>query len=182
MPSNFEQDIISGDGTKVKILANAVNGLKGALGGSYLGSIINDFNSELSSNIGLWSPSIINISVQNRYNQYLDYRIYMIPALMVILLILLCRLLPALNIVLEKESDTIEHMNVAPISKTTFIFAKLIPYWVIWLILLTICFVISWTVYNFVPQGSFIVIYAAAVLFILIINILVKYMCKNGVV
>ena len=170
IPSNFEQDIMSGSSTEVQIAANAVNGSKGALGGNYLGNIISDFNAELSDKIGLHRPHAISMVVQNRYNQYLDYRIYMIPALMVILLILLCGLLPALNIVLEKENGTIEQMNVTPISKATFILAKLIPYWVIGVIILTICFGISWAVYGFVPQGSFIVIYAAAVLFILIMS------------
>lgn len=170
IPEGFEQDIVSGNETEIQITANAVNGPKGSLGGSYLGNIINDFNSELNSERGLPKPFMVDIVVQNRYNQLLNHQIYMIPALMVILLILLCGLLPALNIVLEKETGTIEQMNVSPISKSTFIFAKLIPYWVIGSIILTICFVIAWAAYGLTPQGSFITIYGAAGLFIVIMS------------
>ena len=170
IPKDFEQNIVSGSATEIQISANAVNGSKGSLGSSYLGTIINDFNTELHKKSATAAPAMLQLLVQNRYNQFLDYRIYMIPALMVVLLILLCGLLPALNIVQEKEKGTMEQMNVTPISKTTFILAKLIPYWVMGFIVLTLCFVITWGVYGLVPQGSFITIYAAAALFILIMS------------
>ncbi len=170
IPDDFERDIVRGSGTTVQISANAVNGIKGSLGGSYLGDIINSFGAQVVHNDGFSYADGLGIVVQNRYNEYLDYRIYMIPALMVILLILLCGLLPALNIVLEKENGTIEQMNVTPISKSTFIFAKLIPYWFIGFVILTICFVIAWLAYGLVPIGSFGTIYFAAALFIVIMS------------
>ena len=71
------------------------------------------------------------ISVINRYNPTLDFRNYMIPALMVVLIIIICGFLPALNLVSEKESGTIEAMNVTPVGKLTFVLSKLIPYWVV---------------------------------------------------
>jgi len=46
------------------------------------------------------------------------------------LLMMLCGFLPALKIVSEKEFGTIEEINVTPVSKFTFILAKLMPYWV----------------------------------------------------
>lgn len=170
IPTDFEQSIVSGSATEIQLSANAVNGSKGSLGSSYLGTIINDFNAEIDQKRGIPASAKLQLLVQNRYNQYLDYRIYMIPALMVVLLILLCGLLPALNIVQEKEKGTIEQINVTPISKTTFIFAKLIPYWVMGFLVLTLSFGIAWAVYGLVPQGSFITIYAAAALFILVMS------------
>ena len=71
---------------------------------------------------------------------------------------------------LEKENGTIEQMNVTPVSKTMFILAKLIPYWVMGLVVLTICFVVAWAVYGLVPLGSFLTIYCASILFIFIMS------------
>ena len=68
----------------------------------------------------------------------------MVPALMVMLLTMLCGFLPALNIVGEKEAGTIEQINVTPVGKFTFILAKLIPYWLIGFVVLTLCFVLAW--------------------------------------
>lgn len=164
IPQYFENDIINRTGAKVQISANAVDGTKGAMGGSYLSAIINDFGAELNPN-GVKMP--ISITVQNRYNELLSYRFYMIPALMVVLVILMCGFFPALNIVSEKEIGTIEQINVTPVGKFEFIVAKIIPYWIMGIIVLSLCFLIAWLVYGLVPAGSLVTIYASALLFIL---------------
>ena len=73
----------------------------------------------------------------------------MVPALMAQLLMMLCGFLPALNIVSEKEFGTIEQINVPPVSKFTFILAKLIPYWVSGMLILTIGIILAWLLYFF---------------------------------
>ena len=89
----------------------------------------------------------------------------MIPALMVMLLTLICGFLPALNVVGEKEAGTIEQINVTPVGKFTFIAAKLIPYWLIDFVVLTICFVLAWVLYGILPAGHFLTIYGMALFF-----------------
>lgn len=79
-------------------------------------------------------------------------------------MMLLCGFLPALNIVGEKEAGTIEQINVTPVSKTTFILSKLIPYWIIGMIVLTICFLLSWLVYGIMPAGSLMLLYLTSIL------------------
>lgn len=88
----------------------------------------------------------------------------MIPALMGILMMMLCGFLPALNIVGEKEKGTIEQINVTPVSKWSFILAKLIPYWIIGLVVLTLCLVLSWLVYGITCQGPLWLVYLLAIL------------------
>lgn len=83
----------------------------------------------------------------------------MIPALMAMLLTLICGFLPALNVVSEKEVRTIEQINVTPVPKFTFILAKLLPYWIVGFIVLTLCFVLAWLLYGIVPVGHFSMIY-----------------------
>ena len=81
-----------------------------------------------------------------------------------ILMMMLCGFLPALNIVGEKEKGTIEQINVTPVSKWSFIFAKLIPYWIIGLVVLSLCLVLSWLVYGITCQGPLLLVYLLAVL------------------
>ena len=78
------------------------------------------------------------------YNSHLNYKIFMIPALMGILMMMLCGFLPTLNIVGEKESGTIEQINVTPVKKWQFILAKLIPYWLIGMVVMTLCIILAW--------------------------------------
>jgi len=101
---------------------------------------------------------------KNLYNKGQNYKVFMIPALMGILMMMLCGFLPALNIVGEKEKGTIEQINVTPVSKCSFILAKLIPYWVIGLLVLTVCLVLSWTVYGITCQGPLPLVYLLAIL------------------
>ena len=172
IPRHLERDWMNGEDTHILIAANAVNGTKGGLGSSYLSSIINDYAAELRSEYPATAtvsgafPSI-GIDTQGLFNPNLNYKLFMVPALMVMLLTLICGFLPALNIVGEKEAGTIEQINVTPVGKFTFILAKLLPYWLIGFVVLTICFILAWVLYGITPVGHFLIIYFFAVLFVL---------------
>ncbi|MBQ9236447.1 MAG: ABC transporter permease [Prevotella sp.] len=140
------------------IAANAVNGTKGSIGSSYLSQILT------SSTANLSTRQLVNSSTLNLYNKGQNYKVFMIPALMGILMMMLCGFLPALNIVGEKEKGTIEQINVTPVSKWSFILAKLIPYWIIALLVLTVCLVLSWLIYGITCQGPLALIYLLAIL------------------
>jgi ABC-2 type transport system permease protein len=174
IPGSFEQDLIREKEARVMISANSVNGIKGGLGSAYLSGIIADFSSEIREELAPQVPGMIVPSIEvvpeYRYNPFLRYPIFMIPALMVMLLTLLCGFLPALNIVMEKESGTIEQINVTPVKKTLFILSKLIPYWIMGFIVLTICFGIARLFYGLVPAGSLLTIYIFSSVFILSIS------------
>lgn len=185
IPRDFEKDCTVGRSPHVLIAANAVNGTKGGLGGSYLSIIIQSYASEVvalpvrgdtpgdvsgMANSQLSTPGSqpsTNYTTLNLFNPNLNYKLFMIPALMVMLLTLICGFLPALNIVSEKEVGTIEQINVTPVGKFTFILAKLFPYWLIGFVVLTICFILAWLLYGILPVGHFLVIYFFAILFVL---------------
>ena len=185
IPRDFEKDCTVGRSPHVLIAANAVNGTKGSLGGSYLSNIIQSYASEVvvlpargdmqgdvsgMENSKLSTPNSqpsTNYTTLNLFNPNLNYKLFMVPALMVMLLTLICGFLPALNIVSEKEVGTIEQINVTPVGKFTFILAKLFPYWLIGFVVLTICFILAWLLYGILPVGHFLVIYFFAILFVL---------------
>jgi ABC-2 type transport system permease protein len=165
----FERDIAKEGVADVMISANAVNGMKAGLGSSYLASILNDYAKELTIEKG-GLVNTVQPSVKILFNPHLDYKVFMIPAIMVMLLTLLCGFLPALNIVGEKETGTIEQLNVTPVKKFTFIIAKLIPYWVTGFIVLTVCFGIAALVYHLVPVGSLLTIYLYTGIYVLVVS------------
>ena len=156
------------------IAANAVNGTKGGLGSSYLTAIVNDFSADLRNETAAQSrisaAPAVRITPQYKFNPHLNYQVYMVPALMVMLLTIVCGFMPALNIVSEKEIGTIEQINVSPVGKFQFILAKLIPYWVIGFVVLSISFVLAWLVYGLVPAGNLLTIYAGMALYVLTVS------------
>ena len=175
IPQNLERDWMNGEEAHILIAANSVNGMKGGLGSSYLASIISDYSTELRSeypDAAFVSGAVptIRIDTLGLFNPNLNYKLYMIPALMAMLLTLLCGFLPALNIVSEKEVGTIEQINVTPVPKFMFILAKLLPYWIVGFVVLTLCFILAWLLYGVVPVGHFMVIYCSAILFVLVMS------------
>lgn len=141
-------------GGKYLIAANAVNGTKGSMGSAYLSQIV-------SSNV---THHTSNITPLTLYNKGQNYKLYMIPALFAIVMMLMTGFLPTLNIVGEKEAGTIEQINVTPVSKWSFILAKLIPYWLIALFVITVCLLLAWLVYGITPAGPVWLIYVLAML------------------
>ena len=141
-------------GGKYLIAANAVNGTKGSMGSAYLSQIV-------TSNV---THHTSNITPLTLYNKGQNYKLYMIPALFAIVMMLMTGFLPTLNIVGEKEAGTIEQINVTPVSKWSFILAKLIPYWLIALFVITVCLLLAWLVYGITPAGPVWLIYVLAML------------------
>ena len=139
---------------KYLIAANAVNGTKGSMGSAYLSQILR------GSSSFLLPPS----STTTLYNKGQNYKLFMIPALFAIVMMLMTGFLPTLNIVGEKEAGTIEQINVTPVSKWSFILAKLIPYWLIALFVITVCLLLAWLVYGITPAGPVWLIYILAML------------------
>lgn len=169
IPTDFERDMTVATPERISITANAVNATKGGMGMQYIVQTIAKTLTELRSEKNPAKLSEL-VTIENRYNPTLNYRHYMIPALMIILFILICGFLPALSIVGEKESGTIEQINVTPISRFMFILSKLVPYWIIGLFVVTVAMLVARLVYGLVPVGSIGAIYFGALLFILTIS------------
>lgn len=161
LPANFERDLNRGYPVPPDIAANGVNGIKGSIGSAYLMQAIGGMFREGPDG----SPAVMYA-----FNPTLDYRHFMIPALMTMLLIMLCGFMPALNVASEKETGTIEQINVTPVNSFTFILSKLIPYWILGLVVLTLGMAIAAAVYGLWPVGSIVAIYLAAMLFILVMS------------
>ena len=143
------------------IAANAVNGTKGSMGAAYMSQVISGNISSLKGNL---SPLTSRLSPLYLYNKGQNYKLFMIPALFAIVIMLMTGFLPTLNIVGEKEAGTIEQINVTPVSKWAFILAKLIPYWIIAIFVITVCLLLSWAIYGITPAGSVALIYLLAML------------------
>lgn len=179
IPPHFERDMIQGKNPQILVASNAVNGTKGTMGNAYLSSIISQHIMETGKNASA-SPSTFATSLNKKaqeavsilylYNKNLNYKLFMIPSLLAILVMLMCGFLPALNIVGEKESGTIEAINVTPVSKLDFILAKLIPYWCIAVVVMTVCLVLAWAVYGITSAGSLGLVYLLAMLLALIFS------------
>jgi ABC-2 type transport system permease protein len=158
IPQDYSRDMTLGHQPQVLIAANAVNGTKGAMGSAYLTQIV---TAHVNPDITTIQSRVATLFL---YNKNLDFKLFMIPALFAIVMMLMTGFLPALNIVGEKEAGTIEQINVTPVSKWSFILAKLIPYWIIALFVITVCLLLAWAVYGITSVGPLALIYLLVLL------------------
>jgi ABC-2 type transport system permease protein len=171
IPPFFEKNLVKEGKTTVHLAANAINSQRGGLAQLYAGQIIGQFNQEIREQWMLMPKNselpTIEIFSQNRYNPTNNYKLFMVPGILALLVTMVGSLMSALNIVSEKEKGTIEQINVTPIQKYQFIIGKLIPFWVLGLVSLTLGFLASYLVYSIIPLGSYftIFLYAGVYLF-----------------
>ena len=158
IPQGFEDNLVRDGHEEIFIAVNAINGTKAGVGSGYLGSIIADFNQNIRmqwNQPGHFSEAAsIDLVNENWYNPFMNYFLFMVPGLMVSLLTGIGAFSASLNIVKEKEIGTIEQINVTPVKKFHFILAKLIPYWVLSMVVFTIGMIISRVAYSIVPVGN----------------------------
>jgi ABC-2 type transport system permease protein len=171
IPPFFEKNLVKESKTTVHLAANAINSQRGGLAQLYAGQIIGQFNQEIREQWLLMPKNselpTIEIFSQNRYNPTNNYKLFMVPGILALLVTMVGSLMSALNIVAEKEKGTIEQINVTPIQKYQFIIGKLIPFWVLGLVSLSLGFLASYLVYSIIPLGSYFTIFLYAGVYLL---------------
>jgi ABC-2 type transport system permease protein len=109
----------------------------------------------------------IAVTSSNWFNPSLNYKYFMVPGILVVLVTMVGAFLTSLNIVKEKEIGTIEQINVTPIRKYHFILGKLIPFWLLGLVVLSLGLLLARFAYGVIPAGSLLTIYVFAGIYLL---------------
>ena len=129
----------------------------------YLNIIIRDYNQIITLAMhgptGLNQSPVIAVIPTNWYNPHMRYQLFMVPGILAILVTMIGGYLSSLNIVKEKEAGTIEQINVTPIRRFDFILGKLIPFWILGLVVFTLGLLAAWSVYGILPVGSLLLLY-----------------------
>jgi len=169
IPAGFERNLVRENTQKLYIAINAISGMKASLGGAYLSSIVQDFNNDIRidwENGAQDDTPKIGVASYYWYNPFMNYKLYMVPGILVTLVTALAAMQSAFNIVAEKESGTIEQINVTPIQKHIFIIGKLIPYLVLATIIFTIGLILGRVLYGIVPVGNIGVLYVSLIVYL----------------
>jgi ABC-2 type transport system permease protein len=165
----------------VQLILNAEDGAAAGVMQSYASQILAAYSRELGAEVQPTLGSIdaraelppqrgraiIDVRRRGWYNAELNYRDYMVPAILTILVTIVGTLLTAMNIVREKESGTLDQLNVTPVTRSTFIAAKLIPLWSLALVDLAIGLTIAYFVFDVPIRGSLLLVFGAAGLYLI---------------
>ena len=194
IPSDFSEGLAGVTRPRLQVLVDAVNATSAQLSWNYLVQVVRDFNREVilskgtpagisggsgAAAAGSMTPassggtiasegSIPGLSVSPRYwyNPTLNYKYYMLPGVLVILITAIGLMMSGLNLVREKESGTIEQINVTPVMKWELIASKIIPFFFIGLLDLALGLSIGWLAFNIPFEGSLLLFFACAAIFL----------------
>ncbi|MCK6694399.1 MAG: ABC transporter permease [Thermoanaerobaculia bacterium] len=179
IPPHFERNFVREGTASVSVTANAINAVKAGLALGYANSIVQSFTVDggrwtvdglqtampfddqgspsatgLEPSTVTRPPSTVQVTYSNWYNPRLDYKTFMVPGILSVIISLIIGFLTAMNIVREREIGTIEQLNVTPIHKWQFILGKLLPFWLISQVMLTVGLTISWLIFRIPMLGD----------------------------
>ena len=179
IPTHFERDLTKLKKTSLSVLINAIDGAAAGVENVYINQIVMGFNknaiAELSqinpaqSGPAISKPASITSIPAFWYNETLNYKTFMVPGILVLLVTMVTLFLSGMNIVREKEIGTLEQINVTPIKKHQFIVGKLLPFWVLGLVLLTIGLIISKLLFDIPILGSLTLMYFYTTIYIFVV-------------
>jgi ABC-2 type transport system permease protein len=177
IPRNFEEDLVQHHRAKVQLILNAEEGSAAGIIQASATTILSDYAKELSLTLPVGSPAFtgtmrpapLDLRTQRWFNPTRNYKHYMVPALMVALTTIIGLLLTAQNITREYELGTLEQLNVTPMTKIQFIAAKLIPFWLLSLVIFTIGLMIGKLVFGIPMRGNLWLVYLALMVYLIVV-------------
>lgn len=181
IPQDFERDVVRTRTAPVQLVMNAEDGAAAGVTQSYAAQIIAAYARELGSELApiatgggraisaasAMAGQPIEVRARGWYNPDLNYRDYMVPGILVQLVTVVATLMAAMNIVREKELGTLDQLSVTPLSQGAFMAAKLIPFWVIALVELTLGLLVGRFVFHIPMVGSIPLVFAAAAIYLI---------------
>jgi ABC-2 type transport system permease protein len=181
VPAGFERDVVRERRGTVQLVLNAEDGAAAGVTQTYASRVLAAYAAELGATVrptlattGARSAApergrpLVDVRRRGWYNAELEYRDYMVPGILVVLVTLIGSLLTAMNIVREKEAGTLDQLNVTPISRATFIAAKLIPLWLFALLDLALGLAFAHFVLGVPVRGSLALVFFAAAIYLVV--------------
>jgi ABC-2 type transport system permease protein len=177
IPRRFEEDLVRRRRAPVQLVLNAEEGATAGIVQSYANAILASYAAELDRTLpaarggSSATPRVssLDLRTQRWFNPTRNYKHWMVPALMVSLTTIIGLLLTAQNITRENELGTLEQLNVTPMTKVQFIAAKLIPFWLLSLLILSIGLAIGKLVFGIPMRGNLLLVYLAAAVYLIVV-------------
>jgi ABC-2 type transport system permease protein len=177
IPRRFEENLVRHRQASVQLVLNAEEGAATGIVQSSANEILASYARELDPTLPTSSPKAggtiraapLDLRTQRWFNQTRNYKHHMVPALMVSLTTIIGLLLTAQNITRENELGTLEQLNVTPMTKVQFIAAKLIPFWLLSLVIFSIGLIIGKLVFGIPMRGSLLLVYLAAMVYLVVV-------------
>lgn len=116
------------------------------------------------------------------YNPQMKSAYNFVPGIMGMIFILICAIMTSVSIVREKENGTMDLLLVSPLKPGTIIMGKLVPYFILSCLILTIMLLISYTLLGLPASTSIFDVIFVSILYIILslsLGLLVSTIAKS---
>lgn len=155
IPQGLEKGLLLGESKDISVVVDALNATKGALASAYTQLIVTEFRQTLTEQKEPNTTNPVEFRQKTLFNPNANYRSFVIPGLIAIVVSITTLIMPAVSLVQEKESGTIEQLNVTPIKSYMVLLSKALPYWILVVIMMPLYILLVGLIYGLWPHGSF---------------------------
>lgn len=163
IPEPFTLDLLRQKIAKIQVLTDGSQPNTAMFVNAYTSGVVQTWLQQQSS------AEQQGIVIKERYlfNPELKSRHFLLPGSMAITMTLIGTLLTALVIAREWERGTMEAMMATPVTITQILLGKLIPYYILGIGSMLICFLVSTLYYDVPFRGSFWVLFLSTSIFLI---------------
>lgn len=162
---DFEKHFSRHDGAPIQIIADASDPNTASIISNYLQGITRAFQKEKLPNLSM--PVEIKTESRLLYNPELRSVFMFVPGTIAIILMLVSAMMTSISIAREKETGTMEILLASPLKPWQIILGKVTPYVILSFINALSIVLMAWLIFNMPIKGSFILLMAEAILFII---------------
>jgi ABC-2 type transport system permease protein len=131
VPTGFGRRIGRGETARVQIVADGSDANSVNVGLAYAAALVAEYGGEIEARASGQGAAVVDLRPRVWYNPELRSRHFMIPGVLALVLMVMTSVLSSMAIVREKETGTLEQLNVTPVARWHLIVGKLLPFVVI---------------------------------------------------
>lgn len=184
VPSNYSRDLAAGH-ANIQVIVHGAEASRASIILNYITATLAQQSSRNADRVGGISQGglgYINVESRLWFNESNTSTWYLVPGLIVLIVTLVGAFLTALVMAREWERGTFEALFVTPVKPVEILLAKIIPYFCVGIIGLTMCLTTARFLFGVPMEGSLLVLLFASVLYLLValgIGLLISSVTKN---
>lgn len=165
IPPGFTRALESGRPASVQLLFDGAQSNTATVAQGYAALIVGEY-ARARAPAGI-TPGSVDLRMRAWFNPTLESRVYNVPGVIALLILLMCLTLTSLAVVREREFGTLDQLMVTPLQPREFLLGKTLPVAAIAVVDFALITLIAVTWFGIPFRAPFLVMFPAAVLFIL---------------
>ncbi|MCX8999932.1 ABC transporter permease [Rhizobiaceae bacterium BDR2-2] len=166
LPATFTGDFAAGRGPAVQVIVDGSDPNTANFVQNYTQGTVTNWLAMRNSELSISSASV---TVQQRFwfNPELSSRFFLVPGSIAIVMTLVGTLLTSLVVAREWERGTMEAIMATPITAMELLAGKILPYFILGLLAMTLCVVIAVFLFGVPFRGSVVALYTLCSAFLI---------------